>query len=459
MRWLAALLALALAAPASATPEPIASVEVVRDGARWSAEYRIGVRAPVAVFAKSVLPRESRKSWRLETVRVLTPGVKLERLGHYDALVATRGYLPPRVRLAFTPYHRDIEAGYDPAIALGPDAVALYADAFKIVPMSSRRAALAADRDDGALPASAKPTRMTFRDRAGPLLFKGQRVARATTDNGETYVIFGKASPVIGPALTTIVDPGLPRWIATYLTTEMPTILASYRQAMGPAPVGQPTLLLSWGGPTPQRLSLGGSVLPGLVTMTFEGDTALTYNERIRNHARWFVAHEAAHFWLGQAIGYSTPAESWITEGGADLLAFRATAAADPRFDVRARLAEARDECAPFLKNGGVADAYRREGDFRAYYACGTLIALAAEKANAGDFAGFIKTLIARHGATGIVSRADWLKLVEEKAPGRGYGAAIADLLDKPHADPGAAIDRYIAAVGLSNQIAPRKAA
>ena len=35
MRWLAALLALALAAPASATPEPIASVEVVRDGARW----------------------------------------------------------------------------------------------------------------------------------------------------------------------------------------------------------------------------------------------------------------------------------------------------------------------------------------------------------------------------------------------------------------------------------------
>ena len=459
LRGLIALAALLLTAPAQATPEPVAEALVARDGSRWTVDYRLLEPAPVWVFTKSILPRESNRSWRLETVRVLTPGVTLERLGNYDALVAANGNLPATVRLSFTPFFKDIEAGYDSAIALGGDAVALYADAFTLLPMRSRQQVTEAKRDSDTLPGAVHPTRLTFQDRAGPVLFKGKRTASATTDAGWAYVVFGDASPVIGPALTTIIDPRMPAWIADYLRREIPAIIADYSRDLGPAPAGQPTLLASWQGATPGKVSLGGSVLPGMVTMVLEGEGVATPNPRISNYARWFIAHEAAHFWLGQALGYSNPSESWITEGGADLLAFRATKAADPSFDIRARLSEARSECEPFLKKGGLASAYERPEDFRAYYACGALIALVAEKASGGDFGGFVRTLIQRHGAAGTVSRGQWLALLEERAPGRGLPAAVSELLDKRQADPAAALDRFIAATGIAAEFAPRPTA
>ncbi len=65
----------------------------------------------------------------------------------------------------------------------------------------------------------------------------------------------------------------------------------------------------------------------------------------VRSGALWFAAHEGAHFWLGQAVSYVRPQESWITEGGADLLAYRAVGAIDPLFDEPAALQKALDAC------------------------------------------------------------------------------------------------------------------
>jgi hypothetical protein len=191
-----------------------------------------------------------------------------------------------------------------------------------------------------------------------------------------------------------------------------------------------------------------------MVVMTLKGDGIVKANDKVSHYARWFVSHEAAHFWLGQAVAYSQRSESWITEGGADLLAFRATAATDPTFDVKARLSEAREECTPFLAHGGVATAFERENDFRAYYACGTIIALAAEKASGGDFADFVKTLIDRYGADGIVTRAEWLALLDERSP--GLSAAVDKLLDEKQADPQAALDQFVAAANIGDQFAAK---
>ena len=192
-----------------------------------------------------------------------------------------------------------------------------------------------------------------------------------------------------------------------------------------------------------------------MVVMTLEGEGIARPNDKARQYARSFVAHEAAHFWLGQAVSYSTPAESWITEGGAELLAFRATQATDPTYDVGKRLTEAREECVPFLPRGGIADAYRREGDFRAYYACGAIIALAADKASGGDFEAFVKALIARARPDGTVTREIWLDLLDERARNPALRAAIEDLLDKPHADGKAALDAFIARAGIGDAFAP----
>lgn len=446
------LLALALgASPALAASPPVATVEVVRSGDRWTADYRLAAQAPVWVFARSTLPRELKRSWRLDTVRVLTPGVTLQRLGDYDALVATKGVLPPKVRLSFTPYKYDVEASYDPAIVFTDGSVALYANGFRLLPMPSVAAARAADKDEDKLPGAEQTTRTIFVDRAGPVLAGGQRVTRAVLDDVQAYVLFGKARPMIGPAMTTIFDPALPAWIRAYLNREMPLILNDYRTRLGPSPVGQPTLMVSWAGPTKGMVSLGGSVLPGLVTMALEGEGLAKPNDKAALYARWFVAHEAAHFWLGQAISYDSPADSWITEGGADLLAFLATAATDKNFNIKARLSEARAECLPFLPHGGIGDAYRREGDFRAYYACGAIIALAAERASGSNFGDFVKTLIARNPDK-IVTRAEWLGLLDERAPGRGLDKAVTNLLDNAQPDPAAALDAFIARANIADQ-------
>ena len=440
---------------AQAAAQPAASqVQVARDGTRWTADYRLAAKAPVWIFRKSVLPRESKQSWRIGTVEVLTPGVRLERLGHYDALVSADGRaVPAQVRLSFTPFTADIEAGYDAALAFSDGSVALYTDQFQLVPMASAEAARTAPQNDDELQGG-PPTRVTLSDKAGPVLAFGERHSDISLTGGGTYVLFGKADPVERPSITTILDPQLPAWLKSVLVDDLPDMLQRYAAALGPSPVGKPTVMVSWQGADREGYSFGGSVLPGLVVMTVSGKEALEKSTPLGNYARWFAAHEAAHFWLGQSVHYSGPQESWITEGGADLLAFRATAASDPSYDFRARMSRARAECEPFLGKGGIASAYQRPDDFRAYYACGAIIALAAEKASGGRFEDFVKALMARSGAEKTVTRQMWLALLDERSGNRDLSGAIVDLLDRPQPEPKAALDRFIALAGIADQFA-----
>jgi hypothetical protein len=184
--------------------------------------------------------------------------------------------------------------------------------------------------------------------------------------------------------------------------------------------------------------------------MTLEGEGVAKENAAILDGARWFAAHEAAHFWLGQAVAYDNPQQSWITEGGAELLAFRAIAASAPGYDSKARLQGALDRCTKFLAKGGVATANER-GDHKAYYDCGAIFALAAEKASGGEFARFVKSLIDRHGGDKIVTRAEWLGLLEERAPGRGLGEAIGRLLDGKQDNPQAALADLLKRAGVAH--------
>lgn len=449
MRLLAAA-ALLFAAPALATPEPIASAEVVRDGDSWTVEYRLDVRSPVWVFARSDLPRVKQESWRLDTMEVLTPGVSLRRVGHYDALVAAKGNVPATIRLRFKPFSDDIETGYDAALAFTDGSVALYSQQFKLVPVRSLAEVKIAPINPDELPVAVHPTKVSFRDAAGPVLARGERQASFTISDEDAYILFGKAEPRIGRSITTIIDPQLPKWLADFISADLPRMIDGYAERMGPPPTGKPMLMASWAGPTSGVTSMGGSVLPGTVVMSFEGEGVTQPNSAVQNSARWFVAHESAHFWLGQLVGYETPQDSWITEGGADLLAIRAVAAADPTFDVAKRLREARDECVPFLAKGGVASANER-GDHRAYYSCGAIISLAAEQASDGDFASFVRALIEKHGGDGIVTRAEWLALLDERAP--GMSVAVAKLLDEPGADSAATLDFFASRTGIDHMM------
>lgn len=448
MRALLFWLALIVAVPAVAAPN-VANVHIGRDGTSWIADFELKVDAPVWAFHDSILPRESKSSFRASSWMVTTKGVRLERHGWFDTFVAVKGNVPRKVRVRFTPFTKDIEASYDAALAFSDGSVALYDGKFKIVPMSSVNAVVKAPIDGDQLPGVDRKTVVWFEDKDHGILALGQRLEGVALPNKGTYVLFGSIPVDEGDALVTVIDPKLPTWLNTKLANDLPKILANYASSMGPAPGNRPTLMVSWAGPTPGVTSMGGSVLRDMIVMTFEGDGVAVENRDVATGAFCFIAHEAAHFWLGQAIVYDNPQQSWITEGGADLLAIRAVAASDPRFDARARLQGALDRCGAFLAKGGVATANER-GDHKAYYDCGAIAALAAEKASRGNFAGFVTALIARNADDGTVSRAEWLALLEARAPGRGLLNAIAAILDGRSASPNAALADVLKRAGIA---------
>lgn len=141
----AALAALALATTAgsaAAAPDAVAAdtrpaVTVTRDGDAWTAEYELDRDAPVWAFFRSALIDGSRRPWRLEQWRVVTPGVVVERAGHYDVLrAADGGPVPRRVRIAFTPKSENLEADYG-VLAFTDGSVALPSGQFDVFPLAS----------------------------------------------------------------------------------------------------------------------------------------------------------------------------------------------------------------------------------------------------------------------------------------------------------------------------------
>ena len=458
-RALAGLLALAVggcAVQRPALPEAAAlpaEVEVVRDGARWTADYRFDRDAPAWVLARSPLARVSGVPWRPESWTIETPGVRLERRGWYDVLVAEAGNVPRHVRLRFTPFVKDIETDYDPALVFTDGSVALFDQQFKIFPVETLDEVAKLPIDYSAVPATAAATRVTFRDASGRVLHGGKRHPSVTLDDAGTYVLFGPARPIVTKAMATVIDPELPEWIRSFLSRSTPEVLARFAATLGDPPPGPaPTVMVSWNGPSRGVTSMGGSVLPGLVVMTFEGEGVLTENRELRNQARWFIAHESAHFWLGQAVAYQFSRDAWITEGGADLLAIRAVAALDPTYDARARLQQAVDECIEFLP-GGVAKAQERN-EPRAYYACGAVFGLAAEAASGKTFGDYIRPLIDANREDKVLTRAEWLTALESAA-GAAVSEKVAAMIDDGAADPNAAIAELFAAAGVPHKRAP----
>jgi hypothetical protein len=460
-----ALLALSACAAGAATVRPAAStdfggaseaaadVEVVRDGEGWTADFRFRSSAPVWAFTRSPLARESNRPWRPESWTVLTPGVRLERLGWYDAFVADKGVVPERVRIRFTPFGKDIETSYDPALIFTDGSIALYGEQFKAFPLPSRSKARALPIDPSAIEGTGTPTRVTFRDANGRILHAGQRLPSVTLDDPDTYVLFGPATPLVSETMATVIDPGLPAWLRTFLLDSTPKMLAYFADALGPPPGVKPTVMASWSGPTPGMVSMSGSVLPGMVVMTFEGAGVAAERPGMRHQTRWFIAHESAHFWLGQAVAYESPRDSWITEGGADLLAIRAVSATDPGYDARAELQRALDECVK-LAGRPIASAQER-GEYRAYYACGAIFALVAESASGRPFARWLRPLIEANRADGVLSRGEWLAALDASSGDRRLGRDMARLLDRGASDPKAALAALLTRAGVPFGRAP----
>ena len=432
---------------------PVPLVTVSRDGERWTADFTLPSDSPTWVFLRSALARETGKPWREGQWAVETPGVVLERRGHFDILRAANGGPVPRnLRIRMTPKAEDLNADYDPALMFTDGSAALYAGHFTVFPIGSPEAAEALPMDLNEANIDADNSRITWRDASGPVLFEGERQAAPVSERSNIYVLFGRADLVDSPRLATVIDPGLPGWLGDEIKTFAPRIAAYYAERLGPGQTDKPTIMVSWNGPTPQLRSMGGSVLPGLIIMAFEGDNVVTPSTEMRDHARWFIGHESAHFWLGQTVAYEFSRDAWITEGGADLMAMRAQAVLSPTYDLHSALQEEVDDCTR-LAVKPVASANQRS-EHRAYYACGAVFALAAEaaqkRATGGDWFDFLKPLIDANREDGKLSRAEWLEALLQVTGDPDVRREIDTLLDEGAPDPAVLIARLFDRTGVA---------
>lgn len=456
-----AALTLSLGACATASPETAAietdsrpAVTVTRDGGSWIADYGLDRDAPVWAFFRSSLIDGSRRPWRLEQWRVVTPGVALERVGSRDVLRTLDGGPVPRtVRIAFTPRSENLEADYG-VLVFSDGSVALPSGQFDVFPLASIEAVAAVPDDLNGYPLETGPAAVTWRDANGPILFRGRRVPEATETQAETYVLFGEADLVEGARFTTVADPMLPQWIGGAIENFAPRVADYYTRRLGAGQTEHPTIMISWSGPTSGLSSMGGSVMPGLIVMAFEGEGVVEPSGQVLGTARWFIGHESAHFWLGQTVRYERARDSWITEGGADLMAIRALKAIEPAWDDRRELQQEVDDCVR-LADQPVAEAGAR-GEHRAYYACGAVFALAAEaaqkRATGGDWFDFLQPLIAENRADGVLTREEWLSALDGVSGDPALRRDIVILLDEGSADPSERIATLLERAGVTHR-------
>lgn len=432
---------------------------VLRDGDVWTVTYRLNADAPVWVFQRSALSRDVRTPWRLAQWSVQTPGVVLERQGRYDVLrMVDGGPVTREVRILMHPQAGGLEADYDPALIFTDGTVALFSDQFDVFPLAfvTQAQALPLDLNGIDLP-GAGGARVRWRDRAGPVLFKGERASEPTAVGAETYVLFGDARIRQGSGVTTVIDPGLPQWLGDELGAFTPRVMAFYASRLGGDTGDAPTLMVSWTGPTKQVSSMGGSVLPGLISMNFEGEGVMNPDAAALSRARWFIGHESAHFWLGsKALKYAFARDAWITEGGADLMAVRAIQSIDPTYDARTELQLEVDDCVRLATGKPVATAGER-GDNRTFYACGAVWGMAFEAARkartGGDFFDVIADFQRDEGADGVLTREEWLAALTRTARDSSLRLDIERMLDEGVRNPAAVIGRLFDRTGVAYRI------
>jgi hypothetical protein len=451
--WLAALgVEPADAAIGDMASAPQVRVEVSRDGDAWFADFHFDRGVAAWVFPRSDITSDAGKPWRPQSWTIETRGVQIRRLGHYDALVANRGEVPKRVRARIVPFPERMRADYPNALVFTDDSVGLFVAQFETFPMDSQRAVrdLPSDLNNQLVPAA--DLEFVFRDAAGPVMLDGRRAPVARTSNSETYAFFGATRPLETPHMVAVLDPQLPAWIRDSLSSAVPTLLSRYTQELGALPDFKPTLLVSWAGATPRIVSRGGSVLRGMIAMTYEGEGVLTETAEQRHQGLWFIAHEAAHFWIGQTAGYEFARDAWITEGGADLLAIRAVSEIEPAYDPRLPLNEAIADCARLTKRRGVESA-RDRNEHRAYYACGAVFGLVAEAGSGRSFYKFARRLLDENRRDGIISRAEWLAALDAATRKPALSRDILRLLERGAADPPEFLAELLAKAGVDIEI------
>jgi len=122
-----------------------------------------------------------------------------------------------------------------------------------------------------------------------------------------------------GPDTLTVIASPRQAGRARGLSDQAEQIVGFYRSLLGSAPYPQMTVAISEselpGGHSPGYFVLLNQTLPS-ASITWRADPV-----SFENYPAFFVAHEIAHQWWGQAVGWKNYHEQWLSEGFAQYFA------------------------------------------------------------------------------------------------------------------------------------------
>ncbi|HEX3343229.1 MAG TPA: hypothetical protein VHS09_01600, partial [Polyangiaceae bacterium] len=436
-------------APAALLSLPVDGTVSIRlthaGGDAWAVDYAFPEPLRAVAFRHA---RIARDEWRI----VDPPGAT--RSGRY--VVSAQPFTRLRVELRTTNAQPDKE--YRPFYRYADRGVLAYTGQLGVV----RAVCSAAECvGDGGLPLG--------EDYAGTLTLvaaAGEQVvvqghsaaseARVPLRHEGTYAYFGTLAPVETAGFVGVLDRGMPEWMRSRVSADLPSLFAFYARRLGPLDDPKPTVFLTYAA-REHGVSLGGGVLePHLVTLDLELDaTRLADSSSTRLDIDRLVAHEAAHFWNDdQHRRRGDPGSAWLDEGGADALAVRVLRANGVLDDAayRAALSEAASECALWLSGGEPLDALTRPAHSRALYVCGATMSLVAEAAvrrrdPGADLFTFWRAVFDEGGPA--YDEATFLRVLDRLAGDPAAGRAVRRLVHERLDDPGRALRDALRLVGL----------
>lgn len=419
---LAVALAFVLFGAAARAPDPAVgiSLEQRQDG-DWLVRYELGAAQKRLDLGPSLGGARAR-DWL-----VLTDGVALVSEKGRDYLVPSRrGAKLSRIDIAVAPRLNGLAKDYETAAPLG-SGVVLYTGHFIPFTDKGRRSDALVDIRPraGAAVSAFGETRAQFKGWRSPF-------------RHPAFIYVGPAPPRQGAAAI-YADPSAPGWIRDELETLLPSLFDWYAKALGAPLDAPPDMFLAMGGAAEAgRLRYHGDALPGQFMIALSGGGWETPDNGARALLRRATAHEAAHLWQSRARPAGADVPDWIHEGGADALANEALNGIGLITPAEAEAARigARYECERELA-GLSLDQAEAAGRWRAVYACGDALAVAAARAEnpQGSVAALWRDFVAASADNRGYDLPLFLSLIEAKG-GRDVAEGIRRFAFSRYAQP-----------------------
>lgn len=416
----------------------VVSIEPGKPG-RWKAEYVLSEPVTALVFTRGNGDYRT-ATWRLQR------GFVLERFGATDRIRRKNGKAFERFKVTVDTYSERIPKDYTPYVRFSDGSVAVFSGQFAVgVPTSNS----ADDFIDGAGNENTRwpdIARITFE----PGRFERMIIATEVTDDARTielddgeYVYLGGADVLETPHLTSVMDAAAPEWLRELLYDSMAETFEYYESKLGPLADGKPFLLTSFTALDGRRISFTGGVVGSQMAIQLGLGDGIRDTPSEREFMAQFFAHESAHLWNNGQVIAAEGSEAWLHEGSAEAMAWLALAELGIHTEQTAisLFETAANECIAHLEAGPLATAGRR-GEFKAYYECGAVVALAtngAAQEKGGDLFTVWRELIdSSRAGEGSYRATDYYALTEAISP--ELTTAIQAVTEGEPADPEAAV-------------------